>query len=157
MCLITVEQESKIGDYIAFKSNSGFLETKQNLLKTPNHYYVCTFVTSYTFGWIAESHFYSNSCITSQSILLFVLCLLLTFLALILWMSLSNPNVTVGRIGTFTDEAKPRIRLLTVKEKRTMIQKVRSLNFDLQTNYLSPMTLTGLLSVTVIASGWNTQ
>ena len=100
----------------------------------------------------------NNFCITSKSILLFIRCLLLTFLALILWMSLSNPNVTVGRIGTFTDEAKPRIRLLTVKEeKRTMIQKVRSLNFDLQTNYLSPMTLTGLLSVTVIASGWNTQ
>ena len=87
---------------------------------------------SATFGWIinktqiliilssAPNPRLSNHC------LLFVPCLLLTFPALILWTSLSNPNVTKGRIRSFTDEPKLRIRLrmtarLTVKGKIMMM------------------------------------
>ena len=152
---------SKIGNYIAFKSNSGFLTIKQILLKTP----IRTFVTS-----VCLNHDISMSVIIlaspSNQCLLFVLCLILTFLALILWMSLSNPNVSKGRIGTFTDEAKLRIRphCQGGSDDESKREKVRSLDFKIHFKPTSncfhnfpPMTLTGPLSVTQIASRWNTE
>ena len=96
----------------AFNSNSGFLK-KNQFQKTTSwlYFYICCIHRIHLSGSMKPR--YDHCCITSQSL---SPCLLLTILALILWKSLSNPNVTKGQIRTFTDEAKPQIRLRTTAD-----------------------------------------